>query len=259
MTLSSSPWFIPMPARPSARLRLFCFPYAGGGSAIFRRWRELVPDVIELVAIQLPGREMRFDEPPMRDMTELVERLADAIAPHLDQPYATFGHSLGTLVSYELVLALQRRGLPLPRRMLMSGRGAPHVARGGKDCDLLSDAEFIDELREMQGTPEEILANAELMQMLLPTLRADFSLARNYQREEPALLPCGLSVYGGLNDAGVSRAALNDWQSCTKESIALRMFPGGHFFVDSAPHLLLHALVRDLYPFATAPACASAV
>lgn len=259
MTLSSSPWFIPMPLRASARLRLFCFPYAGGGSATFRRWRELVPDVIELVAIQLPGRETRFDEPPLRDMNELVEQLADAITPHLDRPYATFGHSLGTLVSYELVLALQRRKLPLPRRMLMSGRGAPHVMRGGKDCDLLSDAEFVDELRQMQGTPEEILANGELMQMLLPALRADFSLARNYQREEPAFLPCGLSVYGGLSDSGVSRVALEEWQSYTEEGITLRMFPGGHFFVDSASHLLLHALVRDLYPFATSPARAGGV
>lgn len=259
MTLSSSSWFIPMPPRSSARLRLFCFPYAGGGSATFRRWREMVPEVIELVAVQLPGREMRFDEPPMRDMAQLIEQLADAIAPHLDLPYATFGHSLGTLVSYELVLELQRRKLPLPRRMLMSGRGAPHVMRGGKDCDVLSDAEFIEELREMQGTPDEVLANAELMQMLLPTLRADFSLARNYLREEPALLPCGLSVYGGLSDSGVSRASLSDWQSYTNEDITLRMFPGGHFFVDSAPHLLLHALVRDLYPLATAPARVEAV
>lgn len=245
-------WFVPLARRPQARLRLFCFPYAGGGSAVFRRWPQTVPDMIEPVAIMLPGREGRYDEPPLRDATELARQLADAIEPELGRPYATFGHSLGTVVSYELVLELARRGLPPPCHMIMSGRGAPHLMRGGRDCDALDDAGFIDELRSMQGTPEEVLRNDELMHMLLPTLRADFAMARNYRRQQPEPLPCGLSVYGGLADQGVGRDTLQAWQAYSGTPITLRMFPGGHFFINEAPQLVLPALVRDLYPFALA-------
>jgi medium-chain acyl-[acyl-carrier-protein] hydrolase len=249
-----STWFVPLARRPQARLRLFCFPYAGGGSAIFRSWSDVVPDLIEPFAAMLPGRDARFGETPLRDAVDLARQLADAIEPELDRPYATFGHSLGTVVSYELALELARRGLPAPCHMIMSGRGAPHLMRGGRDCDALDDAAFIEELRDMQGTPEEVLANGELMQMLLPTLRADFAMARNYRRQQPEPLACGLSVYGGLSDLGVGRETLQAWQEYTRAPVALRMFPGGHFFINGARHLVLQALVRDLYPFAAATA-----
>jgi len=244
----TTPWLSAPVRRKAPRLRLFCFPYAGGSATAFRDWHALLPEELELVAVQLPGRENRYAETPSTDLKWIVEALASAIAPHLDLPYACFGHSLGTLLSYELVREVQRRGLPPPVHVVMSGRGAPHLSRQQGNTHLLPDAEFIAELREMQGTPEEVLGNPEMMRLLLPSLRADFALAAQERSELPQLLPCGMSVYGGLGDAGVPRAHLQEWQHYCAKPIRLRLFPGGHFFLHSARFTLLQALVRDVWP-----------
>jgi medium-chain acyl-[acyl-carrier-protein] hydrolase len=244
-----SPWLVCTQRRPRARLRLFCFPYAGGGAAAYRDWADLLPDTIELVAVQPPGRESRYAEPPLMRVDDLVGALADAITGPLDLPYATFGHSLGTLVSYELALELARRGLPLPQHLVMSGRAPPHVEREPRRLHLAPDPEFIAELRRLQGTPDEVLANPELMQVVLPALRADFALAAEPRLRAPRVLPVPLSVFGGLADAGASRAALLEWQACSAAPIALKMFPGGHFFIHGARYLVVQTLVRTLYGF----------
>lgn len=244
----STQWFIRTRRIRPPRLRLFCFPYAGGGASIFRPWAGILPDAIELLPVQLPGRETRFTEAPLASLAEVVAGLADAIAPLLDRPYATFGHSLGTLVSYELILELRRRGLPLPAHVIMSGRGAPHIARHRCQSHRLPDAEFIEDLRSMRGTPEEVLNDAELMRLMLPVLRADFAMADGYELEERTLLPGRMSVYGGLADLDIPRANLQAWQEYCAHPITLRMLPGGHFFLNSSRPMLLQALARDLHP-----------
>jgi medium-chain acyl-[acyl-carrier-protein] hydrolase len=227
-------------------MRLICFPYAGGSASAFRSLAGLMPETIELMAVQFPGREARFSERPSADMASVIDNLADAIAPFLDMPYATFGHSLGTITSYELVHKLSQLGLPKPEHMVMSGRGAPHIKSDKPLRYLLPDAQFIEALRELQGTQLEVLENDEMMQLLLPLLRADFTLAESYACDQPLVLPCGLSVYGGLTDVEVPKRDLEAWKVYTRDPITLRMFPGGHFFIHGAPQLLLQALVRDL-------------
>lgn len=232
--------------RKQARVRLFCFPYAGGGASAFREWVDVLPDFIELVLVQLPGRETRFRETPSRDIPELVSAIADAALCLPQLPYATFGHSLGTLLSYEFALEMRRRSESEPIHAVMSGRGAPHLARSRTQTHRLPDDEFINALREMQGTPEEVLRDRDLMQLLLPTLRADFALAEDYSCPVVKVLPCGISVYGGLADIGVRREQLQEWQAYSDRPIVLRLFPGGHFFLHSARYSLLQALARDL-------------
>ena len=215
---------------------------------MFRHWCDVLPGSIELVAVQLPGRENRFKEAPAANLTDAVGAIADAIPPLLDVPYATFGHSLGTIVSYELILELRRRGQRLPSHITMSGRGAPHLARLRTSAHRLSDTEFIEDLRRMEGTPGSVLQNAELMQLLLPTLRADFALAEHYRPGCESPLPSQMSVYGGLGDTHVPKAHLQAWQEHCAQQIVLRMFPGGHFFLNDTRLLLLQALARDLQP-----------
>jgi surfactin synthase thioesterase subunit len=233
-------------SRAPPQLRLFCFAYAGGGASIFQPWRALLPDYIEIVAVQLPGRETRFHEPARHDIAALISELVDATAAELHLPFASFGHSLGTLLSYKWAIELQRRGLPQPRHMIMSGRGAPHLAGTRAPTHLLPDAHFIQTLREMRGTPEELLQDDEAMRVLLPQIRADFALAAAHDTATIQMLPCGLSVYGGLADPGASQQQLRAWQSYSADPIRLRMFPGDHFFLHSARHTLLEAVVRDL-------------
>ena len=243
----ASPWFTVPVARRNPRLRLFCFPYAGGGASVFRDWPRLLPDEIELVAVQLPGRESRFGEPAVRHLPELIGALVEATATCDDVPFASFGHSLGTLLSCEWALQLQRRGSRTPLYMIVSGRGTPHQARADAQTHRLPEEEFIQMLRAMHGTPEEILRDRETMRALLPALRADFAIAADMPISPPRPLPCGLSVYGGLADADVPRDHLQEWQRYSAQPIRVRMFPGGHFFLHSAQQALLEAVVRDLY------------
>src|SRR5579871_5186636 len=191
--VSATPWLVVSQSRPQARLRLFCFPYAGGGAAIFRDWPRLLPPTIELFAVQLPGRGNRFHEPLRRDVAGIVRDLATAMEPFLDRPYVTFGHSLGTILSYELIRELARRGLRSPRHAFMSGRGAPGAHRRTVR-HLQPDHQFLDTLRNMRGTHDELLRDPELMELLMPTIRADFALAENYVCNQPMPLPCTISV-----------------------------------------------------------------
>jgi len=259
MNALRSPWFVRYTPRGAPRLRLYCFAYAGGAASVFRDWARTLPEAIDVVAVQLPGRESRFHEAPLTRVPEVVQALVDATArelPHV--PFASFGHSLGTLLSYEWALALARAGLPTPQHMVMSGRGAPHTVRPDRSAYRLPDAEFIQLLRDMQGTPEELLQDDESMRVLLPTIRADFGLAAEHTIDVPQRLPCGVTVYGGLADTHIGAAALRAWQDVSAQPIRLRQFPGGHFFLHGAQHAVLDAVARDLWPFCTAPVAASA-
>jgi surfactin synthase thioesterase subunit len=226
---------------------MFCFPYAGGGASIFRNWPKLIPQTIELLAVQLPGREGRFHEAPRKELAGIVHDLVCAVAPFLDRPYVTFGHSLGTILSYELILALWREGLALPRHAFMSARGAPSVRRDDRGLrHLLPDDLFIEALRRMQGTDDELLHDQELMQLLMPTIRADFALAETYTRDLPTQLPCAISVYGGTDDEEVRPEHLTAWQSYTSRQITCTMFRGGHFFINTSREDVVQHLLKDL-------------
>ncbi|MBA2682586.1 MAG: thioesterase [Ktedonobacteraceae bacterium] len=242
----SSGWIVCPQPRPAALVRLFCFPYAGGSASLFREWSAFFPREIEVCAIQLPGRENRLAEPPLSEFEPLVQRLADAISPYLDKPCAFFGHSLGALVSFELARFLRQREGFCPVRLLVSAHRAPQLPDPHPPVYDLPLPEFLQTLRGLQGTPEEILHHEELMQLLLPTLRADFTLAETYRYvpDEPLACPC--SAFGGLRDSHVSRAELAAWQQQTSSTFLVRMFPGDHFFLHSDRMLLVRAIADEL-------------
>ncbi|MBF2002254.1 MAG: thioesterase [Synechococcales cyanobacterium M58_A2018_015] len=231
---------------PHAKLRLFCLPYAGGGTLSFRTWAAQLPHV-EVCPIQLPGRERRLSEPPFQQLEPLVQTLATALLPHLKHPFALFGHSMGGLIAFELARYLRRQHQPQPVHLFISGCRAPQLPNPNPILHTLPDADFIQELRRYNGTPEAVITNAELMELLLPTLRADFALVEQYIYYPEAPLDCPITIFGGLHDPIVDPQLLSGWQmhSC---QLLQYLVPGDHFFLHSHAPLLLQTLSAQLAP-----------
>jgi surfactin synthase thioesterase subunit len=247
MTTTSTSWFAHIRPRLGAQLRLFCFPYAGGGASIFRTWWEDLPPQVEIYPIQPPGRENRLAEPPFVELPALVQALVDAIRPHLTMPFAFFGHSLGALVSFEVARTLWHNEALQPVQMFVSGCVGPCVAkREPPFIHTLPDAEFVDVLRQLNGTPEKVLQHPELMQLMLPVLRADFAMRETYAYRDGKPLDSPISAFGGTRDKLIPRAGLERWQQETKGPFTLRMIPGDHFFLHSAHTTLMQILSHEL-------------
>ena len=240
----SGSWFVNYRPRPDTMLRLFCFPYAGGSAAIFRPWSQRVP--FEIIAVEYPGRGLRRSEPPATRMSALIDQIVVAIRPYLDRPFAVFGHSMGAFVSFEVLRRLRAAGAPDPTGFVVSGCRAPRVNAKRKPAHTLSEPEFLEELRLLGGTPDEVLADRGLLQLLLPTLRADFEAAETYVCKAGPKISCPLFAYGGMRDADVTREDIEAWKDECASHFNLRIFPGDHFFIHSAEADLLHALSRDL-------------
>lgn len=232
---------------PQAGLRLFCFPYAGGRASIFRTWPDSLPMTIEVCSVELPGRASRLNEPPFTRLLPLVQALADALSPHLYKPFAFFGHSLGALVSFELARQLRAQGAPAPVHLFVSGVGAPHIRNPDSAVHGLPEPQLKDKLRRLNGTPTAVLEHAELMQIMLPILRADFAIYETYAYADEPPLGCPISVFGGVQDRAVSRERLEAWRDQTSTSFSLRMLPGDHFFIHTAQSLLLRMLSQELH------------
>jgi medium-chain acyl-[acyl-carrier-protein] hydrolase len=242
---SNNPWLVRY--RPDARagLRLICLPYAGGSAVVFRPWAEPLAPLAEVCAVQLPGRGSRLTEPPLRELPEIVEALADALRPCWQRPFAFFGHSMGALIAFELARRLRREGAPPPQILFVSGRRAPQTPGTESPTYELPDPEFIEHLRGLNGTPAELLANPELMQLMLPVLRADFAVCQTYAYRDEPPLECPISVFGGLSDSA-DRDQLEGWRTQTRAAFSLHMLPGDHFFLHSSRRLLLRTIAARL-------------
>lgn len=239
-------WIVSPKPNPQARLRLFCFPYAGGNALIYRQWQATLPPSVEVCPVQLPGRGKRIQERPFDRFQPLVEVAASALLPFFDKPFAFLGHSMGGLISFELARQLRRDSNPMPAHLFVSGRRAPQLASRETPTYDLPEAEFLDALRRLEGTPAEVLQQPELMQLMLPLLRADFAVCETYAYTAEPPLDCPISVFGGLQDSDVERGQLEAWATQTTAATRVRMLPGDHFFINSQQPLLLRTLTRDL-------------
>lgn len=246
---SASPWFT-VPPIERARIRLFCFPYAGGSSLIFRTWSRTLGASIAVCPAHLPGREKRLTEKPYTSVQPLVEAVAEAIVPHLDLPFAFFGHSMGALISFELARQLRRMGKPLPVHMFLSGRAAPQLEEREAITYNLPAKEFADELRRLNGTPREVLEHEELMDLMVPLLRADFQICQTYDYTQEPALDCPITAFGGLSDVDIKGEMVQAWREQTTRSFRLLMMPGDHFFIHSAQERILGILAQELQSFA---------
>ena len=229
------------------RLRLFCVPCAGRGAALYRGWLELSGCEMELCAVQLPGRESRLREPPFTRMSDAVERTAEALERHLDLPFALFGHSMGAIFCFELARLLRSRYGIGPTHLFVSARRAPQFPDPRPPIHRLPDARFVAEIdRRYNGLPREVLANRELMELLLPVLRADVQMIETYAYEPGFPLDCPITAFGGLEDNDLRIEDFEGWRAHTNSHFETRFFPGDHFFVQSAPKEVLGAISRSL-------------
>ncbi len=227
-------------------LRLFCLPYSGASAMVYARWKRQLPGWIEVCPLELPGRGRRFAESLQTDLRALASQLADEIAARLDQPYAIFGHSLGGLLAFELAHALRERGLPMPQALFASAASAP--ARRDSHRELAheqSDAQLIERMRRLGGTPDAVLADEEMLRLTLPVMRADFLLCGLYDYRQRAPLACPIHVFGGKADR-LSVESLSAWQDETSAGFSLEMLDGGHFFLNAGEARLLELLLGHL-------------
>ena len=235
----------PVP-NPRARLRLFCFPYAGGGTAIYRSWITQLPSDIEVCPVRLPGREDKLREPPYTRLFPLVQMLFNVLKPYMDVPFAFFGHSMGALIGFELARELRRQNCVEPVHFFVSGRRAPHLPDSDSPIHNLPEAEFIEELKSLNGTPDAILQDPELMKLFLPVLRADFSILETYIYTTELPLNCSITTFGGSRDHKANQKDLSAWREQTSRNFMQNMFPGDHFFFQSMRTLFLDTMSQNL-------------
>ncbi|MET3493993.1 thioesterase II family protein [Variovorax boronicumulans] len=222
------------------RMRLFCLPHAGGGASFYRGWQMHMPQDVQVCRIQPPGRENRIGELAYRHMTVLVAELAAQLQPWLDQPFALFGHSMGSVVAYELACALQRAG-SAPAHLWVSACRAPHIA-DTRQIHHLPQAEFFAALGARGGTPGSVLNNSDYMAMMEPVLRADLALIERWHRTTWQPLPCPVTALAATDDGVTPLDAVEAWRPYTHARFELHRFTGGHFYL-SDPALSVPALV----------------
>jgi len=236
---TSNKWFVrPLP-NEKVEARLFLFPYAGGGPAVFGKWRAELGTHIETLIAHYPGRGSRHNEPLIKQIVTLAEILAQTIQPFLDKPFVFFGHSFGGLIAFELAKRIQ------PQALFISGCGAPHLPNPHPLIHHLPDLDFIKSLQELDGIPAEIAGNSELMDLLLPMLRADFEAFESYPANSHKLI-CPIIAFGGLNDSRVSHEQLEGWASHTTTGFRSQYFPGGHFFIHTNEAAVIASINSEL-------------
>ena len=244
---AKNPWIRRLRPGSGARRRLICFAHAGAGAWSFRDWPAGLPDDVDVVGVQLPGREDRLTDPPFSNVTDVVAQLIDVLAPELTMPCVFFGHSMGALIAFELVRELRRRGLPGPRLLVASAFRAPQLPRRALSMHELTDAEFIAAVNERySAVPEAVASNAELMELILPGLRGDISICDTYECGDEQPLDCPIVAFGGEDDSEVGREELAGWESQTSAAFELNVFPGGHFFHQTARDEVLRVLTQLL-------------
>ncbi|GAB2699065.1 thioesterase II family protein [Kitasatospora kifunensis] len=240
-------WLLRFPPRPEARIRLLCLPGAGAAAAMYRSWGELLPSEVEVCAVQLPGRGARLREPLHTLMDPLADALAEVVLAEPGLPTVIFGHSLGSLIGFELAHRLRDSADHAPLALVAAAHRAPRLGSAALPYHRSTEEELAKVMTALGGTPAEVLARPELLRLALPSIRADFELDYTYRYQERPALSIPISVYGGLGDNSVGQGELDAWRSHTTGAFSLRMLPGNHFFPTgpSGPELLA-LLTADL-------------
>lgn len=245
----------PAPALDPGAIQLFCLPHAGAGASAYRDWPALLAPGIEAIPVQLPGRESRHREPALHSAVRLAAELEGPVARRAGAHYAFFGHSMGALLSYELAYLLSELGEP-PKHLFVSGLGAPHLPPEGPRLHDLPDDELLSVVAKLEGTSPEVLAQPELVQLLLPLLRADLQVWETYTPREDPVLQVPITAMGGRRDRGVGLDRLRAWGTLTSADFHLAVFDGGHFYHHAAPDEVAELIKRRLRHWSPVPTAA---
>lgn len=238
-----TPWLRRLTRRSAPTAHLVAIHHAGGGTAAFRQWGALLAEDVELWAVVLPGREGRFSEPIAEDLGVVADQVANALTATVPSPYVLFGHSMGALIAYEVAHRL--RDEHPPRHLIVAGSPAPHLVQDQKTAED-SEEEFRERLRSLNGTPDEVLRDVELMELLLPTIRADFELVDRYRWSGRSPLDVPVTALSGADDPGVSLSDLEAWAMHTTGRSQLKVVEGDHFFVNTAVEEVIELVSRAL-------------
>jgi len=230
------------------RLQLFCFPFAGSSATVFRPWVDKLPDGIEILAVQLPGRENRLREPCVHEMSKIVEGLEADIVESIEAPFAFFGHSLGSLIAYEVLQNFARSGRANAELLFASGGPAPHTCTGPTQPRKLTQEQILDDLRSISGAPSELLNDPEILALVLPMLQADFELYANYRYEERPPLECPIVTIRGAGDTYISYQSQTEWKNHTDRHFSFQVVPGKHLFMVDSSLALLSMITTHLAP-----------
>jgi len=247
VTNVGSPWLLRFKRNPGASVRLFCFHCAGGSASEFRGWPTHLPGRIELVAVQLPGREGRVKEPFIAQMDDLTGGVVEALIPLLDKPYAVFGHSFGALGAFETIRELRRRGQRQPFLFVPAGRQAPQLKEKKPPISSLPKQAFIEELHKDYGNHiGHVLDSPELREVFIPQIHADFALSETFRfRDEPPF-DFPIVACGGTEEHELETDELEAWSALTSRSFQSRRFPGDHFFIRESQVLVIEAIKQAI-------------
>jgi medium-chain acyl-[acyl-carrier-protein] hydrolase len=243
----SSRWISAIRRVPEARYRLFCFPFAGGSATAFHHWPDYFRSTVEVCAIHLPGRGNRLCERPLTRLGVVVEEVSVALLSRwAEKPFALFGHSMGALLAFETARLLEARGCQAPSHLFVSGCQAPGFPGTQTARHQLPDKELIEYLRELGGTPGEVFDNEELLDCVLPCVRADLELIETYRYSEAPALRSPITALGGIDDPEVSPEGLDAWRQESSDSFSLKMFSRGHFFIRGVEAAISEIIIKAL-------------
>lgn len=244
-----SDWIQSIRRRPDCRMRLFCFPFAGGAAQAFRAWHDALDERIDVCPIQLPGRWQRIREPCLRSVDAIVDAAESGIGQELDKPFALYGHSLGGLVAFELARRLAARGQP-PVHLIVAARKAPQIPHTLPPVHEWSDDEFLDWMTDRyQAVPPQVRETPDLLELVLPALRADMEAFVNYRYVERDPLTVPITVLGGTRDRTSTRDELERWAEQTTADFAIEMVEGPHLFLLDQPETVVSVIQRRLEPW----------
>lgn len=217
---------------------------------MFNSWVHALPEDIELHLIHIPGRDKRIREPLQVNLFPLIQSLAEALESLLDKPYAFFGHSMGALLSFEVARRLRKRHARPPVHLFLSSRWPPQLTDPNAHVYQLSGEDFLEATESLYGSmPAIIRQDPDILQLFLSIMRADLTMLGTYRYNHEAPLDCPITVFGGLQDPSITRDALEAWREQTTASFNVRMFPGDHFFIQSARPAIIQDVTQNLYRF----------
>ncbi|GAA1959035.1 thioesterase II family protein [Amycolatopsis minnesotensis] len=216
--------------RSAPRLRLVCFPHAGGAASFYGSWGGLAPADVEVHAVQYPGREDRIGEAVPTGMEELVRGVTEEVHALSDRSLVLFGHSMGAIAAYETARALSAVHGVRPRRLVVSGRHVPGEAAGG-DVHRRDDAGLVAEVRRVGGAGAEVLAaTPELWPVFLPAIRGDYRIEETYRHRPGTPLDIGVTAIVGAEDAEATPDEADRWCEYTSGPFTRHVVQGDHFF-----------------------------
>jgi pyochelin biosynthetic protein PchC len=244
-------WLRPYTSVRRPRLRLICFPHAGGAASAFRTWPEHLPDDVEVLAACYPGRESRLAEPPIDRMDVLVARFTDTVLPLLDRPVALFGHSMGASVAHELAIRLGRRPEAMIAGLFVSGRVPPHRLRPLDPGRLTGEKALLEEIRRLGHENMALYEDPEIRELILPAVMADYRVVASYRPGARETVRTPITAYGGDSDPEVSVEDVRAWSAATSSAFDHRVFPGGHFYLRSQERPVVEDIANRLCTLGT--------